>query len=302
MRNFDSCQNRLFSPISLKKEGDLSISASPRLRVPASVISSPFKANWYPSLRWSLSVLLSLGLTLNLATVLRAEKPESAPANLKALLSTLDSAANRHDLSQVMQFYSANFENADGLTHASLEAAIKQLWKRYPDLQYTTQLLAWNKAGDELVAETLTTIQGKSEAQGRTLALKGTIKSRQYVKEQKLVRQEILAERTEVTAGSNPPQVDVSVPEKVRVGETFDFDVIVKEPLGNDLLVGTAIDEKAEGDRYLKASDLELEALQAGGLFKRVKAPDRPEDRWLSAFLVREGGMILVTQRVKIEK
>ncbi len=41
------------------------------------------------------------------------------------------------------------------------------------------------------------------------------------------------------------------IPERVKVGEEFDFDVIVREPLGDDLLAGTAIDEKVDIERYI---------------------------------------------------
>ena len=66
-----------------------------------------------------------------------------------------------------------------------------------------------------------------------------------------------------------------------------------------DLLAGTAIAEKVDSALYLKPSPLELELLTAGGLFKRVKAADKPEDSWISAILIRGDGITLVTQRVE---
>jgi len=94
----------------------------------------------------------------------------------------------------------------------------------------------------------------------------------------------------------------VRIPERVKVGEEFDFDVIVREPLGDDLLAGAAIDEKVDIERYINTKPLELELLQSGGLFKRVKAPATPENRWLSAILIQGDGIVVVSQRVKVEK
>ncbi|MFM7479193.1 MAG: nuclear transport factor 2 family protein, partial [Microcystis aeruginosa] len=126
--------------------------------------------------------------------------------------------------------------------------------------------------------------------------------SRQQFQGNKLVYQEILSERVELSTGKNPPSIQVRIPERVKVGQEFDFDVIVRQPLGDDLLAGAAIDEKVDIERYINTKPLELELLQSGGLFKRVKAPETPENRWLSAILIQGDGIVVVTQRVKVEK
>jgi hypothetical protein len=250
----------------------------------------------------SLSFLLSLGLTLTVPTAMWAENPASAPTELKSLINSIESAANQHNLQQLMEFYSPEFSNSDGLNSTNLSKALTTLWQRYPNLKYTTQLQSWEKAGDELVAETITNIQGTSQDGVRVIQLNSTLKSRQYFKDKKLVKQEILSEQTKLTTGNKPPEVEVILPEKVRVGEQFDFDVIIKQPLGNDVLAGTAIEETIETDRYFQPGELKLELLQSGGIFKRAKAPDIPQNKWLSAILVQGDGMTLITQRVRIEK
>ena len=254
------------------------------------------------SLGWSCFLLLGFGLATGFESAVRAESPETAPKELKELLSQIEAAANRHDLKQVMQFYSPDFKNSDGLNSSSLSEAVTKLWQRYPKLNYTTELLSWEKEGDGLVAETVTKIQGTQNADGRAMQLESTIRSRQLFNNQKLVRQEILSETTKTTSGSNPPQVEVKLPEKARVREQFDFDVIVKEPLSDDVLLGAALEEPTSSDRYLKPSQFDLDLLQAGGIFKRVTAPSVPGNHWLSAILVRADGITLITQRVRVEK
>jgi hypothetical protein len=232
-----------------------------------------------------------------------AESSASIPPELKTLLSSIEVAANQHDLEKVMQFYSPNFTNSDGLNQMALAQALTQLWKNYDNLSYRTEVQSWDKIDNEWMAETVTYIQGTTQDKARPTRLDATIKSRQYFQDQKLTRQEILTERTHLTSGSNPPDVDVRLPEKIRVGQEFDFDVIIQEPLGDNLLLGTALEEKINSDLYLKPSTLELEALPpAGGIFKRAKAPTIPENYWLSAVLVRGDGITQVTQRIMIEK
>ncbi|MGK7872370.1 MAG: nuclear transport factor 2 family protein [Xenococcaceae cyanobacterium] len=259
------------------------------------------KRLFHSSLGWSISLLLGFGLTTSLGSAVRAESPETAPQELKEILSEIETAVNSRDLEGMMQFYSPNFTNSDGLSHSSLSQALTELWKRYPSLNYMTELQSWERVGDELVAETVTYIRGTENIDGRLMRLDSNIRSRQYFKDQKLVRQEILAERTKLTSGENPPEVNVILPEKVGVGEQFNFDVIVKEPLRDDVLLGAAIEEQTSSDRYFNPSTLELEILPAGGIFKLVTAPLLPDNRWLSAILVHADGIILITQRVRVE-
>jgi hypothetical protein len=127
------------------------------------------------------------------------------------------------------------------------------------------------------------------------------MKSRQYFENNQIIRQEILGEKTKLTSGDNPPTVTVRLPEKVRRGQRFSFDVIVEEPLGSNILLGSAIEERTNGSLYLNPSSFDLQILSAGGIFKWVKAPLVEDQRWLSAILVRGDGITLVTQRVIIE-
>ncbi|NES84265.1 MAG: nuclear transport factor 2 family protein [Moorea sp. SIO2B7] len=260
------------------------------------------KQLFHSPLSCSLSFLLSLSLTAGFGNVVRAESPTTAPPELKEIIEEIENASNNRDLKELMQFYSREYTNSDGLTHSALSDALKAMWRRYYRLKYRTELLSWERVGEQLVAETVTSIRGIKREQGRLIRLNSTIRSRQYFQNQKLVRQEILAERNKLTSGKNPPQVEVKLPEKVRVGEQFNFDVIVKQPLGDDLLLGTAMEEKTSGDLYLNPSTLELDLLAAGGIFKLVKAPLIADNRWFSAILVREDGITLITQRVIIEE
>ncbi|AFY76423.1 hypothetical protein Ple7327_1008 [Pleurocapsa sp. PCC 7327] len=251
--------------------------------------------------RWSISFLLGLGLTIGSGMAGWAESRETAPPELKMSMAQIEAAANQKDLKQVMEFYSPDFKNSDGLNYTSLQQSLDRFWKRFNNVQYKTELQSWENTKEGLMAQTLTTVTGTSEQKGRTIQLQSTIQSRQYFRDQKLVRQEILTEKTEVTSGTTPPKVTIVLPETLKVGQEFEFDAIVQEPLENDLLAGTAIDEPVDSKRYLTPGAVELELLSAGGLFKRAKAPDQAGHRWLSAILVRSDGMTMVTQRIKVE-
>lgn len=250
--------------------------------------------------RFTTVFLISLGIVSGLTNVVQAESAATAPAELTEMIAGIEAAANQKDINGVIEYYSSNFTNTDGLTPDSLTKALEQMWKNYPRLKYTTTIDSWSNQGNQLVAETTTTIKGVQNRQGRVIRLNSTIKSRQYFQQQKLVKQEILAEQSQLTSGENPPQVQVVAPETVTTGEKYNFDLIVEQPLGDKVLLGAVQEEKTASNLYLNPTALELEPLPAGGIYKTATAPMLPDSNWLSAILVRGDGMTMVTHRVNV--
>ncbi|MEG4281510.1 nuclear transport factor 2 family protein [Microcoleus sp. A006_D1] len=231
-----------------------------------------------------------------------AQTKANAPAPLTKLLTEIDAAGNRRDIKAVMAFYSQNFTHSDGLNSQSMEKALIQLWGRYPSLNYRTELKSWKTEGSAIVAETVTTITGTQKKDGIDLNLKATIRSQQRFEGEKIVKQEILAEQTQLTSGKNPPTIQVNLPEQVKVGQEYHFDAIVREPIGNDILIGTIIEEPVTEKSFFKSAEVELELLNSGGIFKVGKAPATPENRWISAVLMRQGGIAMVSVRLRVVK
>ncbi len=245
--------------------------------------------------------LLSLGTTISWQCV-QANTPQNAPPELKNLLTQIDAAASQGDVKGVIEFYSPNFTNGDGLNRQTLEKALVELWKRYPKLRYSTQLQSWKPEGNTIIAETVTNITGLPSANSNNLTLNATIKSRQRVTGTKILHQDILSERTLLTSGKKPPQIDVKLPQQVKVGQQYNFDAIVKEPLGDDFLLGTAMEESIHPEKYLTPTPVNLESLTSGGIFKVGRAPSTPGSQWISAVILRGDGMTMVTQRLDVVK
>lgn len=246
---------------------------------------------------------LTLGLTalwVGATAPVQAETSETAPDALKILLTEIDAAANRQDLQAVMQHYSPAFANSDGLVYGTLQEDLKKLWEQYPQLSYQTELLNWEQEGSTLMAETLTTITGTQSLSNREVQLKAQLRSRQAIEQNKIVRQEILAEHSQLTTGEAPPTVTIKLPEVVKVGQTFSFDAIVEEPLGNSLLLGAIQEKPVRANGFLEPVPTNLEVLSAGGIFKLGRAPIMPDNRWITVTLIRPEGMTFVTQRLRI--
>ena len=264
----------------------------------------------FPAHIWLVSFLLTIGLTSGWqrtpATtpqqLVQTGTPQNTPANLKNLLTQVDAAASRGDVKGVLQFYSPNFTHGDGLNLQTLEKSLNSLWQRYPKLQYSTKLLSSKPEGNAIIAETETKITGLPSGSSNNSALNATIKSRQRIVSGKIVRQDILSERTQLTSGSKPPQIDIKLPEQVQVGQKYNFDAIVQEPLGDDFLLGAALEEPIKPDKFLNPTSVDLQLLTSGGLFKTGQAPSTPGSQWVSAVILRGNGMTMVTQRLQVVK
>ncbi|MEL6604337.1 MAG: nuclear transport factor 2 family protein [Cyanobacteria bacterium J06614_10] len=247
-----------------------------------------------------------LGLALGLGSeavntrLAQAASPDTAPAALTTAINQIETAASAGDLSAVMESYSPTFTNEDGFTYETLETALQDLWERYDSLTYRVELQSWEPVAGGFMAETVTYINGTKTLNGQATTLESVIRSEQTFEAGKIVSQTTLSERNQVTSGEQPPTVSVILAEQVEAGETYDFDAIVVEPLGNRYLLGAAVEEGTTATDFFTGRPVELELLSAGGLFKIGEAPSSPDSRWVSALLVREDGLTVVTRRLQV--
>ncbi len=239
--------------------------------------------------------------TPSLAQAAAATPVAPVPPAIAALIKQLDDAASRKDLDATMKFYGSGFTHSDGLDFKTQQQALKLFWQDAKSIQYQTQINSCQPQGpNRYVLETTTTLRGVRKSADRDMDLTATARSRLVVAESKIVAQEVLSEQTRLTSGDKPPSVNVALPEQVTVGQTFSFDAVVKEPLGEDLLLGSALEEPIDAQWYLQPAIVTLEPLTAGGIFKTAQAPQQPTRKWISAVLIKNGGMTIVSQRLNV--
>lgn len=250
---------------------------------------------------WLFAAGLAVSLSTNLIpTIAQEQTPGNAPAQLTTLLEQVDAAANGRNAKNVSEFYSPTFSHSDGLTRQQLQDALSTLWKEYPNMTYRTELKSWKQEANAIVATTVTHVTGTKKEGDREFKLSSKLESVQRVENQKIVRQDVVNETSEITSGANPPTLKINLPEQVRGGQEFSFDAIVQEPLGDDLLLGAALEETIKPEGFLNPTTVDLEPLNSGGIFKVGRAPMNNEQHWLSAVVVRHDGITMVTQRLKI--
>ncbi|MEA5488278.1 hypothetical protein [Pseudanabaena sp. CCNP1317] len=235
-----------------------------------------------------------------------AQSSKPAPAELENIVFALDKAASKQDIETVMKYYAPTFNHSDGLTRDRYKQTLSELWQRYKNITYRTEISKWEKQGDLITAETVTMVQGMRGAENDNFKLDARLISTQTYKningQLQVVSQQVLAEQSSLSTGDAPPPVKLKMPELIGVGRQYVLDAIVTEPLGTSLLLGAAIEEPVEAKNYLNENMINLRPLRAGGLFKIGQAPFSSGDRWVSVVLVRESGITITSQRLRVSK
>ncbi len=227
------------------------------------------------------------------------------PNPLLEVLTALDSASSRQDLTATLNFYGADFRHSDGLTKKDLEQGLQSLWQRFGKLTYRTTVEGWEKEGENYRVRTRTEVHGiqTNNAKADRLTLTGTVVSEQVYRvgnPWQVVSQQVLAEQTRLTAGERPPELEWRAPQVIGVGRDFALEAVVREPLNTDLLLGAVFDEPIQAQSFTRDRALDLQPLRAGGIYRIGRAPFRVGDRWVSAVIVRETGLVIVGQRMRV--
>jgi len=172
--------------------------------------------------------------------------------------------------------------------------------------KYRTEVVKVESVGDTYKVETITQIkgtQGQGASQFKLIANLTSVQTYQNKGDSwQIVSQDILAEKSNLVSGEKPPTVELRLPETIGIGRQYALDAIVTEPLGASLILGAVVEEKVNPANYVKDATIDLEALKSGGIFKIGQAPYSEGDRWISVVLVRENGVTINSQRLRVSK
>ncbi len=256
------------------------------------------------NVRFSAYSSLTISLVLLVAAGAQAQSVEEAA--VKATLTHLDDTASRCDVEGMLTRYSPNFKSKDGLNIEATRKALTSLCTKIDKPVYRSTVLSFKKLAKgvlEVVATTNMTATYRTELP-KPAQLVSTVESLDRFEAvkgvMKLVGQEILAENTTISIGEKPPRVNLNLPTMVKPGRDFKIEAILPTPLQDSPALGgislTPINLQTSTTLQLPT----LEALRSGGIFKTGQAPSRQEDQSVTLAFVQDGGMILVSQRLRV--
>lgn len=231
---------------------------------------------------------------------------QPVPPEVTQVITEIDRAASSQNLDRVMRHYAESFSTSDGKTKTLLKQSLQKLWSQYSDLTYNTEILNWQKVGNQYLIEAVTKIEGKQKlAKFKPFKLSAQLTSKQTYQPQagrlQILRQEILRETSLLTAGDQPPKVELRLPNVIGLGRQYTVDAIADTPEYN-IMVGAIFAEPVTKDSFLMNKTVDLEPLRSGGIFKIGQAPYKEGDYWISAVIVREGGITIAGQRLQVSK
>jgi hypothetical protein len=261
-----------------------------------------FSPSSQPAKSWYQLIIMALALATTQGTMLpaQANTPLNAPTKLKTVLTKIDAAANNRKLTELARYYSPNFSTSDGLNKATWQESLEKFWQSYSNIKYVTTLESWQAEGGGYTANTTTKITGSQNINGRSFNLQAHIQSRQKIVGGQILQQQILQERTQISSGTKPPTIELTLPDKLQTNAEYNLDAIVVEPLGEDVLMGATVEQPVSAQGYIQQTNYKLELLTAGGLFKVARAPGKSGDYWFSTVFIRPAGMTTLTQRVHV--
>ena len=102
---------------------------------------------------------------------------------------------------------------------------------------------------------------------------------------------------TTIRNDNNALDIDFSIPNTVLTGANYDIDIIVNNPLEENIIAGGI--KSHEVDTIIKET-VKLEPLVSGGIFKVTRAPNKPGIQVWSGIIAHPEGLISFTKTVNI--
>jgi|LauGreDrversion4_2_1035121.scaffolds.fasta_scaffold448173_2 hypothetical protein len=222
--------------------------------------------------------------------------PGAAPAGARVsdpLLRNLEQALNRSGNDGLRSLV----DNGPGLDPGRLENRHQLLRQAFSDARWSLS------SGPDLPdgrSTLLVKVTGSRQEAGRSFRLEAS--QRLAVRQQgnRLTSQEVLAEESILRSGERDLPVAVLMPEEVLTGQRYDIDVVLDEPLKDTMLAGGVGEIPAEAQRNLRSPDLQLGALTAGGVFKRIQAPYKAGQQFWAVMLLHPQGTVSVSRLVRV--
>tara|TARA_Y100001968_G_scaffold252079_1_gene237430 strand:- start:159 stop:887 length:729 start_codon:yes stop_codon:yes gene_type:complete len=120
------------------------------------------------------------------------------------------------------------------------------------------------------------------------------------MKNQKIYEHEIINHSSILRTKSKGLSLTINIPEKVLTGSNYDLDIIINEPLNNDIIAGGLTNISLEQFNELETPVINLSPMGGGGLFKKIKAPMQPGKQVWAAIIIHPKGITTITKLVRI--
>ena len=170
-----------------------------------------------------------------------AKTHQAEREEITALLNTLESQWNAHDLDGLMSNYSEEYTNNDGLNKKAVRLITQRFWSQYPDSKSTSKIKQIRVDGTFATVESKDVATGTTEKEDANIGTKGDLESvsegQVYFKKQgtswKIIGDRIDFEKVRVSFGLGKQlNSNFTAPEQVRSGKPYSAKVELNLPIG----------------------------------------------------------------------
>ncbi len=256
--------------------------AAPNLRVP---IGNSVIVSLRRNLAMAAGILLA-SLPLLQAGAAQARLSDELLRNLETALNGANPAA-----------LNSLLEAGPGLNPRSLEARYQQLRQSFSDARWQLSAGPDLKDGRSTL---LVKVTGSHQEAGRSFRLEATQRLAVQQTGARLSSQEVLGEESILRSGKRDLGVSLFVPEEVLTGQRYDLDVVMDEPLNDAVIAGGMAELSAETLLHFKSPEMQLGALNGGGLFKTIQAPYKPGSQSWAVMLLHPEGTVSISRMVRV--
>tara|TARA_B100001939_G_scaffold260854_1_gene227855 strand:- start:1185 stop:1859 length:675 start_codon:yes stop_codon:yes gene_type:complete len=211
----------------------------------------------------------------------------------RALLDQLQTALNNGDTSALASLAGSS----DEIGGSELETRYRKLRDQFPNSQ-------WTLAAGKDLADGRNTLKvnvvGNGSQEGRDFRLEASQTLAVRSDGLTLGSQEVLAEESIVRSGERDLEVSVLAPDTVLTGQRYDLDVLMDEPLKDATLAGGLTELTAADLLQEESPEIELGALNAGGIFKTIQAPYQSGRQAWAALLLHPEGTVSISRTVRV--
>jgi ketosteroid isomerase-like protein len=201
-----------------------------------------------------------------------AKAHQAERTEITALLNTLETQWNAHDLDGLMSNYSEEYTNNDGLNKKAVRLITQRFWSQYPDSKSTSKIKQIRVDGAFATVESKDVATGTTDKENQMIGTKGDLESvsegQVYLKKQgnswKIIGDRIDFEKVRVSFGLGKQlNSNFTAPEQVRSGKQFSAKIELSLPIGLSAL-GTITsqalrypqpEEKESSEKLLRGLD-----------------------------------------------
>ena len=231
----------------------------------------------------NLNLFAKLGLFLFIIVYLIFPKLAITQNTNVDIRKNLENALNARNL----EFIKNIFKEEENL---KIQEKFAGIIKDFPNLKWQIKRLSGGNSKEKIFD---IKVNGKKIVNGEIYFLESNFHYYFSAYKNKINNGNIKNLLTTIRNDQNKIDIIFRIPEKVLTGTKYDIDIILQEPLGDQIIAGGLISH--EDESYLK-QEINIEPLASGGIFKTTRASSKPATQIWSGIIAHQKGIISFTK------